>query len=112
VNAFAHALDAIFDDANFGRAARYTPPGGIPVACRVIKNTRDREPSVGFGRPVLQGTVIEVRKSEVSNPVQGGVFVPGDIIGGVFVPGDETFVIQGDPTSEDPDRLVWTCTVS
>jgi len=94
------AVDAVF--AAFGKAATYTPPGGgAATACTVIKDARDREPSGFSGRPILQGTVIEVRKSEIAAPAKGGAFVVGA----------ENLVIKSDPEAEDPDRLVWTCTV-
>jgi hypothetical protein len=49
----------------------------------------------------MQGAVIEVRRSEVAAPGKGGTFT----IDG------SSFSVASDPESNDPDRLVWTCTV-
>jgi hypothetical protein len=92
-------------DAGFvvwGRAATYVPPGGeVPIPCTVIRNLRDREMAGLNGRPVMQGILFEVRRSDIANPAKGGTFV----IDG------SSFSIASDPESNDPDRLVWTCTV-
>lgn len=104
------AVDATY--RAFGKAASYTPPGGSAVSpITVIQDQRDLDLSGFSGRPMMQGDVIEVRKSEVAAPVAGGVFVPGVLVSGVFVPGATSYTIVGDPKSEDPDRLVWTCVV-
>jgi hypothetical protein len=97
------AVDASF--AVWGKAATYVPPGGgAPVSCIVIRNIRDREMTGFNGRPIMQGTVIEVRKSEVEAPARGGVFT--------FADGGAAFAIISDPQAQDPERLVWTCTVA
>lgn len=102
-------VDTVF--RHDGVAASYTPPGGSAVSCTVIRDSRDLDLSGLGGRPILQGNVIEVRKSEVAVPVRGGVFVPGTIVNGIFVPGPDSFTVADDPKFEDPDRLVWTMTV-
>lgn len=96
------AVDASF--AQFGWSATYAPPTGSAALCTVIKDQRDLDAPGFLGRPTLQGNVIEVRKSEVAAPVKGGVFVILDTT--------QSLVIQDDPKCEDPDRLVWTCTVA
>jgi hypothetical protein len=99
------SLEQIAVDASFavwGRAATYVPPGGgVPILCTVIRNLRDREMTGLNGRPLMQGAVIEVRRSEVAAPAKGGTFT----IDGSSVS------LASDPESNDPDRLVWTCTV-
>jgi hypothetical protein len=99
------SLEQIAVDASFavwGKAATYVPPGGgAPTPCSVIRNLRDREMTGLNGRPLMQGAVIEVRRSEVAVPAKGGMF----IVDGT------SFSIASDPESNDPDRLVWTCTV-
>jgi hypothetical protein len=49
----------------------------------------------------MQGAAIEVRRSEVAAPAKGGTFIVDS----------KSFSIESDPQSNDPDRLVWTCTV-
>jgi hypothetical protein len=100
------SLEQIAVDASFvvwGKAASYVPPGGgAPVPCTVIRDVRDRAVSGLKGRPVMQGAVIEVRRAEIAVPAKGGTF----IIDG------SSFSIEGDPESDDPERLVWICSVT
>lgn len=100
------SLEQIAVDASFavwGKAASYVPPGGgAPVPCTVIRDIRDRAMSGLKGRPVMQGVVIEVRKSEIAAPARSGTF----IIDG------SSFLIESDPRSDDSERLVWICTVT
>jgi hypothetical protein len=104
----AASLEQIAVDASFavwGKAATYVPPGGgVPTPCTVIRNVRDREITGFNGRPIMQGTVIEVRKSEVGAPARGGVFM--------FADDGAAFAIISDPQVQDPERLVWICTVA
>jgi hypothetical protein len=105
----AASLEQIAVDATFavwGKAATYVPPGGIgvPTPCTVIRNVRDREMTGFNGRPIMRGTIIEVRKSEVGTPARGGAFT--------FADDGASFTIISDPQAQDPDRLVWTCTVA
>jgi hypothetical protein len=101
----AVGLEQIAVDASFavwGKAATYVPPGGgAPIPCTVIRDVRDRAMSGLKGRPVMEGVVIEVRRSEIAAPARGGTF----IIDG------SSFSIESDPESDDPERLVWNCTV-
>jgi hypothetical protein len=104
----AASLEQIAVDASFavwGKAATYVPPGGgVPTPCTVIRNVRDREMTGFSGRPIMRGTIIEVRKSEVGAPARGGVFT--------FAEDGTAFAIISDPEAQDPERLVWTCTVA
>ena len=104
----AASLEQIAVDATFavwGKAATYVPPGGgVPTPCTVIRNARDREMTGFNGRPIMTGTVIEVRKSEVGAPARGGVFT--------FADNGAAFAIISDPQAQVPERLVWTCTVA
>ena len=101
----AVSLEQIAVDASFavwGKAATYVPPGGgAPIHCTVIRDLRDREMSGLNGRPFLQRMLIEVRSSEVPAPAKGGTF----IVNG------SSYSIESDPESDDPERLVWRCTV-
>jgi len=96
------AVDACF--AAFGVAATYTPPGGgSPIPCTVIRDGRDRQPTGTFGRPVIKGTIVEVRASEIAALAKDGTFV--------FLDTSEVVAILSDPESTDAERLVWDCTV-
>lgn len=93
------AIDPVF--RLFGKTGTYRPPGGGPaVPCTLILDKRDREMQA-IGQPMMQGTVIEVRAAEVAAPTNAGTFVIGS----------STYTIDGDPITDDPDRLVWVCTV-
>jgi hypothetical protein len=86
----------------FGVAAAYTSPGGgSPVPCTVILDSRDRELEFGRGAPVIQGQVLQVRRSELPAPAKGGTFAVGSA----------TLTVLDDPRSDDPDRHVWRMTV-
>jgi hypothetical protein len=86
----------------FGVAATYTPPdGGSSAGCAVILDTRDRELEFGRGSPVMQGQVLQVRRSELSAPAKGGTFAVGSA----------SLTVLDDPRSDDPDRHVWRMTV-
>ena len=93
---FAGAADATF--AALGIEATYTPAGGEPIPVRVIARRPDA--IVGFGdtRIHAETTTFELRASEVASPR------PDDQL----TIGGETFVVQGEPERNDPDRLVWT----
>lgn len=96
-------LDSVF--AHDGKAAVYAPPTGPSIACLVLLDSEDREVGGFGGRPVTRGDVIEVRSSEVGSPVKGATFTM-TATGGVLT-------IQDAPRHhEDPERLVWTMTVS
>ncbi|CBS88987.1 head-tail joining protein [Azospirillum lipoferum] len=87
----------------FGEAATYTPSGGSPTPCRVIRE--------GGGKPVKFGPVtvylsslsFDVRASEVPDPAAGGVFRVGAM----------AYTITGTPyhPEDDPHGLVWSCGV-
>jgi hypothetical protein len=97
-------LAVFFNPDEFGTAASYTPPGGgSSTPCTLLKSSQDRQAAGTFGRPILKGDVIAVRKSELAAPAAGGTFV----ITGT----GENLVIQGDPETDDEDRKVWNCTV-
>jgi hypothetical protein len=86
----------------FGVAATYTASGGgAQVACAVILDTRDRELEFGRGPAVMQGQILQVRRSELPAPAKGGTFAVGSA----------TLTVLDDPRSDDPDRNVWRMTV-
>ena len=96
---FAQMIDVSF--AKLGVDAFYTPEGGAPVAVRVI--TRRPDQIIGFGETQLHAetTVLDLRVSEVAHPRSGDTV---DL-------GGTTYVVQGKPVRNDPDRLVWTLDV-
>jgi hypothetical protein len=99
VDAFTAATDALFGDPNIARDATWRAGGvgaGVPV--RII--TRRPDQVVGFGdsRAVLPTTLIDVRRSEVTDPGSGDT-VEID---------SEIFEVIATPTI-DSLRLVWTC---
>jgi hypothetical protein len=99
------AIDAVF--SQFGKAATYTPPpsnrtfGNGAIDCTVIIDRADREIDHGVSRLVRQGVVIEVRASEIATVERGGAFVVGD----------DAFQVMDAPERQDPERLIWSCTV-
>lgn len=101
----AYDFDALLHRPLFealGIVASYTlPGGGSTTACRVILNSRDRELEFGRGSPVMQGQTLQVRRSELPDPVKGGRFAIGSL----------TLTVLNDPRSDDPDRHVWRMTV-
>jgi hypothetical protein len=87
VATFALGIDAV-----------YTPQGGEPAPVRVIARRPDT--IVGFSETRIHAetATFELRASEVANPRFGDQLTVGG----------ETFVVQGGPERQDPDRLVGT----
>jgi hypothetical protein len=82
--------------------ASYTPPGGgASIGCTVILDARDRELEFGRGAAIMQGQILQVRRSELSAPEKGGTFAVGSA----------TLTVLDDPRSDDPDRHVFRMTV-
>jgi hypothetical protein len=102
MNAFAAAIDDLFIDPNIAQDATWRAGGaGAGISVRVV--TRRPDQVVGFGdsRAVLSTLLIDVRRSEVSEPASGDT---------VDIDGD-SFEIIATPTS-DSLGLVWTCEVA
>ena len=99
MDAFAAATDALFADPNIARDATWRAGGaGSAVFVRVITKRPDQVGSFGDSRAILPTTLIDVRRSEVSEPATGDtVEIDGDL-----------FEIIATPTA-DGLRLVWTC---
>jgi len=99
MDAFAAATDALFADPNMARDATWRAGGvGAGTSARVI--TRRPDQVVGFGdsRAILPTTLIDVRRSEVSEPASGDTVEIEN----------EIFEVIATPTL-DSLRLVWTC---
>jgi hypothetical protein len=102
VDIFTTALNANFEDPNLPLPATYIAPGGgLPTACRVLLDRRDRELAGISGRPVIEGRTLTVRKSEIAAPTRGGTFAIAN----------ETLTVLDDPRCEDALRLLWVMTV-
>jgi hypothetical protein len=98
------ALDVCF--ATLGMRATYTPPGGAAIACSVMQDRSDQTVSgPGLAKAFSEGGVFELRKSEVAQPVSGGIIALLADDGSVI----SSHKIGSDPKSEDDFRLVWRC---
>lgn len=87
----------------FGKAAIYTPPSGVAVACTVLVDFRQaKQPAEFSSKPQVEGWTVSVRKSELAAPANGGGFVVGD----------KKYAVVGKPTFEDPEQLIWVCPVA
>jgi hypothetical protein len=99
MSAVAVVTDVLFADPNIARDAIWRAGGaGAGIAVRVV--TRRPDQVVGFGdsRAILPTMLIDVRRSEISDPASGDtVEIDGDL-----------FEIIATPTS-DSLGLVWTC---
>ena len=104
MNPFAAAADALFQCA-MAADATFTPSVGTPYLVRVIRS--DPQMMVGFGQGsrVLPGSIIEVRRSEVSQPQRGDSFI---FAGGHLGFESEVFRVSADPTL-DVEATTWRC---
>lgn len=99
MTAFAAAIDDLFADPNIARDAIWRAGGaGAGISVKVV--TRRPDQVVGFGdsRAVLPTMLIDVRRSEVSDPATGDTVEIES----------EMFDVIATPTI-DSLRLVWTC---
>jgi hypothetical protein len=99
MDAFVAATDALFADPNIARDAVWRAGGvGAGTSARVITRRPDQVVGLGDSRAVLPTTLIDVRRSEVSEPATGDIVeIDGDL-----------FEIIATPTA-DGLGLVWTC---
>jgi len=98
VNAFAAAMDRIFDHADMAVAALWisaTTSEERPI--RVIARAPDRITEFGAGRFVSDTTVVDVRVIDLPDPRAGDLIVIGT----------GSFTVQGEPV-RDRERLVWS----
>ncbi len=102
MDAFTAATDVLFADPNIARDVVWRT-GGVGAGTAVRAVTRRPDQVVGFGdsRAVLPTLLVDVRRSEVSEPASGDTI---EIDG-------EVFEIIASPTI-DSLRLVWTCEVA
>ncbi|MCW5683565.1 MAG: hypothetical protein KIT85_04150 [Pseudolabrys sp.] len=96
---FAAATDALFADLNIARDALWRAGGaGDGVVVRVIIKRPDQAVGFGDSRAILPTMLIDVRRSEVSDPASGDTV---EIDGAVFE-------VLATPVA-DSLGLVWTC---
>ena len=98
MNAFATAIDTLFNDPHLGWDAVYTPEGGEPRAVRVFWHRPDDVIAFADTRLHTTTAIFDVRISEMAAPQAGDTLV---------VQG-ETYLIQGTPKRDD-GRLIWSC---
>lgn len=97
MNAFAEAIDTLFNDPNLGWDAIYTPAGGEPRSVRVFWHRPDDVIAFADARLHTTTAIFDVRINQVATPQAGDTLV---------VQG-ETYLIQGAPKRDD-GRLIWT----
>lgn len=98
MNAFAAAIDLLFEDPNMAVDALYRAGGagsGTPV--RVIRKAPDQLANFGDSRFVTDTLTLDVRVSEV----------PGLAVGDTLEINGETFEVRSEPV-RDRERLVWS----
>jgi hypothetical protein len=99
MTAFAAAIDDLFADPNIARNAIWRAGGvGPGISVRVITRRPDQIEGFGDSRAVLPTMLIDVRRSEVSDPATGDTVEIES----------EMFEVIATPTI-DSLRLVWTC---
>ena len=98
MNVFAAAMDRIFANPSMAAAAVWisaTMSEERPI--RVIRRAPDRLTEFGAARFVSDTMMVDVRVSDLPDPL------PGDLI----VIGADSFTIQGEPM-RDRERLIWS----
>lgn len=92
-------VDAWF--RQWGKAASYLPPGGPLVpSLLVIRRNADQVLGLGHGAALIEGRVLEVRRTEIEAPLRGSVFT--------MIAGGEVLTVIDDPQTHDDLRKVWT----
>ncbi|WP_323006539.1 head-tail joining protein [Pseudorhodobacter sp.] len=98
MNAFAAAIDLLFEDPNMAVDALYRAGGegsGTPV--RVIRKAPDQLANFGDSRFVTDTLTLDLRVAEVSSLAKGDTI---EIAG-------ELFEVRSEPI-RDRERLVWS----
>lgn len=96
MNAFAAALDAIFEDPNMGVEAWHQGGGGQYQRVRVIRSAPDAVSEFNGGRFVSDSVRLEVRIADLAEIA----------IGDRFLIGGETLEVISEPL-RDAERLIW-----
>lgn len=99
MDAFEATVGALFADPNIARDAIWRAGGiGSGITVRVVPRRPDQVVGFGDSRAVLPTLLIDVRRSDVSDPASGDTVEIET----------ETFEVIATPTI-DSLRLVWTC---
>lgn len=94
---WSDAVDLLFA-GDGSEAASFEPQGGAPYEIRVIRTTPDQQAELGGRIVVLASTQLELRRSEVPNPVDGDhVYLA-----------DQLYRLSGDPKLDD-EGVTWFC---
>jgi hypothetical protein len=95
----AEVIDAGFE--TFGKPASYqAAAGGAPVPCTVITDVRDVDAKPADGSPPAGQSTLEVRASEVLQPIVEDTFT--------LLPGGKVLAVMSRPLPKDPEGLVWS----
>lgn len=98
MNAFAAALDAIFEDPNMAVDAWHRGGEGEFTPVRIVVRMPDEIGAFNEGRFVTDSILIEVRTRDL----------PALAAGDEFQVAAEVFEVRGEPR-RDAHRLVWRC---
>lgn len=94
------SIFALVIDRNFfvmGEPAVYTPDGGPSKSIKVMPRRPDEV--IGFGDTSIASNtaIFDIRVADIANPQEGDTLLFKEI----------TYVVQGSPTYQDGDRLIW-----
>jgi hypothetical protein len=105
VSAFAAATDALFADPNIAQDAIWRAGGVVAgITVRIVIRRPDQVVGFGDSRAILPTMLIDIRRSEISQPASGDTIeIPGS------GPGNgDIFEVIAAPML-DGAQLVWTC---
>jgi hypothetical protein len=97
---FAPHINVLF--SVLGQPATYTPEGGTPLSIRMITRCPDEIENLGGAQVIVGTTLFDIQKSDVPHPKKGDELT----LDGV------TYIVLSEPVSRDPDRLIWTLSVT
>lgn len=94
------SIFALVIERNFfvmGETAVYTPDGGPSKTIKVMPRRPDE--IIGFGDTSIatNTAIFDIRVADIAAPQEGDTLLFKEI----------TYVVQGSPTYQDGDRLIW-----
>ncbi|MCG7349789.1 head-tail joining protein [Sphingomonas sp. ACRSK] len=104
---FASALDALFHGPG-SEAADFVSEGGVQEGVRIIRSRPTADATFGESRIRQDTTTIDVRRSEVPQPVTGDRFLIREIDPATRAEVLTVCAIAGDPEL-DVEGMTWTC---
>jgi hypothetical protein len=81
-----------------GEDATYTPAGGDPLSIKVMPRRPDEILGIGETMIVTGTDIFDVRAADITQPAEGDTLIYKG----------KTYIVQGEPQTRDPDRLIWT----